>query len=135
MLEPVGKIISGENRFHAYALDKEVNRIKPGDRADIKLRGELKSRPGTVTAVNPVAVTFRDSTLVQAFGGPVACYPHPQTKEFRPVNVLYCITIKPDQELPPRIGRTGTAYVAQTYKLYIEIGRQLLHIFFREFSF
>ena len=131
----LGKIVSGENRFHAYAQDKEVNRIKPGDRADIKLRGELKSRPGTVTAVNPVAVTFRDSTLIQAFGGTIACYPHPQTKEFRPVNVLYCITIKPDQELPPRIGRTGTAYVEQTYKLYIEIGRQLLHIFFREFSF
>ena len=131
----LGKIVSGDNLFHAYAQDKEVNRIKPGDRADIKLRGELKSRPGTVTAVNPVAVTFRDSTLIQAFGGPIACYPNPQTREFRPVNVLYCITIKPDQELPPRIGRTGTAYVEQTYKLYIEIGRQLLHIFFREFSF
>ncbi|MBE6371692.1 MAG: hypothetical protein E7055_06420 [Lentisphaerae bacterium] len=131
----LGKIVSGENLFYAYAQDKEVNRIKPGDKADIKLRGELKSYPGTVTAVNPVAVTFRDSTLIQAFGGPVACYPNPQTKEFRPVNVLYCITIKPDRELPPRIGRTGTAYVAQTYRLYIEIGRQLLHIFFREFSF
>ncbi len=131
----LGKIVSGENLFYAYAQDREVNRIKPGDKADIKLRGELKSCPGTVTAVNPVAVTFRDSTLIQAFGGPVACYPNPQTKEFRPVNVLYCITIKPDRELPPRIGRTGTAYVAQTYRLYIEIGRQMLHIFFREFSF
>ena len=131
----LGKIVSGENLFYAYAQDKEVNRIKPGDRADIKLRGELKNYPGTVTAVNPVAVTFRDSTLIQAFGGSVACYPNPQTREFRPVNVLYCITIKPERELPPRIGRTGTAYVAQTYRLYIEIGRQLLHIFFREFSF
>jgi len=88
-----------------------------------------------VAAVNPVAVTFLDSTLIQAFGGPVACYPHPQAKEFHPVNVLYCITIKPDRELPPRIGRTGTAYVAQTCRLYIEIGRQMLHIFFREFLF
>ena len=88
-----------------------------------------------MTAVNPVAVTFRDSTLIQAFGGPIACYPNPQTKEFRPVNVLYCITIDPDQPLPPRIGRTGIAYVEQSYQLYIEIGRQLLHIFFREFSF
>ena len=131
----LGKIISGDNILYAYARDNEVNRIKCGDKAIVKLRGELQSCPGTVTSVNPVAVTFRDSTLIQAFGGTIPCYPHPQTKEFQPVNVLYCITIKPDQELPPRIGRTGIAYVEQTYRLYIEIGRQMLHIFFREFSF
>lgn len=131
----LGKIISGNNILHAYARDSEVNRIKCGDKAVVKLRGELQSCPGTVTSVNPVAVTFRDSTLIQSFGGTIPCYPHPQTKEFQPVNVLYCITITPDQPLPPRIGRTGIAYVEQTYKLYIEIGRQILHVFFREFSF
>ena len=131
----LGKIISGKNILYAYALDKEVNRIRPGAKAEIKLRGELEGFRGTVTAVNPVAATFRDSTLVQAFGGTVACYPNPQTREFHPVNVLYCITIQPEQPLPPRIGRTGTAYVEQRYRLYIEIGRQMLHVFFREFSF
>ncbi|MBO4647022.1 MAG: HlyD family efflux transporter periplasmic adaptor subunit [Lentisphaeria bacterium] len=131
----LGKIISGRNLLYAYAQDKEVNRIKPGDRAVVKLRGELKGIPGTVAAVNPVAVTFRDSTLIQAFGGTVPCYPRPQTKEFQPVNVLYCVTIQPDDPLPPRIGRTGVAYVEQSYRLYIEIKRQLLHVFFREFSF
>jgi len=131
----LGKIISGKNVLYAYAQDKEVNRIQPGCKATVKLRGELKGIRGTVTAVNPVAVTFRDSTLIQSFGGTVPCYPNPQTKEFHPVNVLYCITIQPEQPLPPRIGRTGTAWVEQTYRLYIEIGRQLLHVFFREFSF
>ena len=131
----LGKIISGNNILHAYARDSEVNRIKCGDKAIVKLRGELQECRGTVTAVNPVAVTFRDSTLIQAFGGTIPCYPNPQTKEFQPVNVLYCITITPDRPLPPRIGRTGIAYVEQTYKLYIEIGRQILHVFFREFSF
>ena len=131
----LGKIISGANILHAYARDHEVNRIMCGDKAVIKLRGELQGCRGTVTSVNPVAVTFRDSTLIQAFGGTIPCYPHPQTKEFQPVSVLYCITITPDQPLPPRIGRTGIAYVEQTYKLYIEIGRQILHVFFREFSF
>ena len=131
----LGKIVSENNQLHAYAQDKEVNRIKAGDKATVKLRGELAGIRGTVTAVNPVAVTFRDSTLIQAFGGPIACYPNPQTREFRPVNVLYCITIEPDRPLPPRIGRTGIAYVEQSYQLYIEIGRQLLHVFFREFSF
>ena len=131
----LGKIISGKNILYAYALDKEVNRIQPGAKAEIKLRGELEGFRGTVTAVNPVATAFRDSTLVQAFGGTVPCYPNPQTREFHPVNVLYCITIQPEQPLPPRIGRTGTAYVEQRYRLYIEIGRNLLHVFFREFSF
>ena len=131
----LGKIISGRNLLHAYAQDKEVNRIRAGDKAVIELRGELKEIRGTVTAVNPVAATFRDSTLVQAFGGIIPCYPNPQHREFQPVNVLYCITIQPDEPLPPRIGRTGIAYVEQSYRLCIEIGRQLLHVFFREFSF
>ena len=131
----LGKIIAGKNLLHAYALDKEVNRIKPGDKATVHLRGELRGIRGTVSAVNPVAVTFRDSTLVQAFGGIIPCYPRPQTREFQPVNVLYCVTIQPEDPLPPRIGRTGIAYVEQSYRLYIEIGRQLLHVFFREFSF
>ena len=131
----LGKIISGPHRFHAYALDKEVNRIKVGDKAEIQLRGEIRGIPGVVTAVNPVAATFRDSTLVQAFGGIIPCYPNPQNREFQPVNVLYCITIQPRNPLPDRIGRTGIAYVEQSYRLYVEIGRQLLHVFFREFSF
>jgi len=33
----LGKIVSGENLFYAYAQDKGGNRIKPGDKADIKL--------------------------------------------------------------------------------------------------
>ncbi len=131
----LGKIISDKKVLYAYAQDKEVNRIRPGAKATIKLRGELKGMNGTVIAVNPVASTFRDSTLIQSFGGTVPCYPNPQTKEFHPVNVLYCITIQTEQPLPPRIGRTGTAWVEQSYRLYIEIGRQLLHVFFREFSF
>lgn len=131
----LGKIISGKNILYAYAMDREVNRIRIGDKATVKLRGELRGISGTVTAVNPVATTFRDSTLVQNLGGIVPCYPNPQNREFKPVNVLYCVTVTPDSPLPPRIGRTGTAYVEQTYTLYVEIGRQLLHVFFREFSF
>ena len=131
----LGKIISGENQLNAYALDKEVNRIRPGRMATVKLRGELKGFRGTVVAVNPVAVKFRDSTLVRELGGTIACYPKPQNHEFQPVNVLYCVTIKPLQPLPPRIGRTGIAYVEQTYTLYTELKRQVLHVFFREFSF
>ena len=131
----LGKIISGKNILYAYAMDREVNRIRIGDKVAVKLRGELRGIGGTASAVNPVAVTFRDSTLVQNLGGTVPCYPNPQNKEFKPVNVLYCVTITPDSPLPPRIGRTGIAYVEQTYTLYVEIGRQLLHVFFREFSF
>jgi len=63
--------------------------------------------------------------------------PNTNTKsvEFSPVNVLYCVTVSTEKPLSDLVGRTGTAYVEQTYKLSVEIGRQLLHIFFREFSF
>ena len=131
----LGKIISGENQLYAYALDKEVNRIRTGSMATVKLRGELKGIRGTVVEVNPVAVKFRDSTLVRELGGVIPCYPKPQDREFQPVNVLYRVTIRPQQPLPPRIGRTGIAWVEQTYTLYTELKRQVLHVFFREFSF
>ncbi len=140
----LGQIVSDKTIVYAYALDREVNRIKPGDKVTLKLRGELEGHKGVVAAVNPVAVKFRDSTLVQKFGGTVACYPPspaqtskfaPKSLEFTPVNVLYCVTISTEDPLSKLVGRTGTAYVEQTYKLSVEIGRQLLHIFFREFSF
>ena len=107
----LGKIISGQNQIYAYALDKEVNRIRTGDSAVIKLRGELKGTRGTVIEVNPVAVKFRDSTLVRELGGLIPCYPKPQNREFQPVNVLYCVTIRPEQPLPPRI-RTPSPYTS-----------------------
>lgn len=139
----LGRIVSEKNIVYAYALDREVNRIKTGDKVTLKLRGELEGHKGVVEAVNPVAVKFRESTLVQKLGGPIPCYPsmnsNPNTNtksvEFSPVNVLYCVTVFTEKPLSDHVGRTGTAYVEQTYKLSVEIGRQLLHIFFREFSF
>ncbi len=139
----LGQIVSEKTIVYAYALDREVNRINPGDKVTLKLRGELDGHKGVVEAVNPVAVKFRDSTLVQRLGGTVPCYPPSaqasksaqKTMEFTPVNVLYCVTVSTESPLSKLVGRTGTAYVEQTYKLSVEIGRQLLHIFFREFTF
>lgn len=140
----LGQIVTDKTIVYAYALDREVNRIHPGDKVTLKLRGELEGHKGIVAAVNPVAVKFRDSTLVQKLGGTVPCYPPssaqpskaaPKTMEFSPVNVLYCVTVSTEEPLSKLVGRTGTAYVEQTYTLYVELGRQLLHIFFREFSF
>ncbi|OQA88821.1 MAG: putative peptide zinc metalloprotease protein YydH [Lentisphaerae bacterium ADurb.Bin242] len=139
----LGQIVSEKTIVYAYALDREVNRINPGDKVTLKLRGELDGHKGVVETVNPVAVKFRDSTLVQRLGGTVPCYPPSsqaskpaqKTMEFTPVNVLYCVTVSTESPLSKLVGRTGTAYVEQTYKLSVEIGRQLLHIFFREFTF
>ena len=101
----------------------------------IRLRGELKEYPGRIGALNPVAVKFRDSTLVQAMGGIVPCYPNRKTHEFTPVNVLYCITVIPDEPILCRSGRTGQAEVRKTYRMSVELVRSLMHIFYREFSF
>ena len=132
----LGRISSEENTVYAYALDREVNRIQIGDSVQLVLRGELTKTRGRVTAVNPVAVTLRDSALVQHLGGTVPCYPvKERPDEFSPVNVLYCVTVTPEKPLSKRVGRTGIAYVKQSYILAVELGRQLLHIFFREFSF
>ena len=109
--------------------------VKEGDRVTVRLRGELKEYPGRIGALNPVAVKFRDSTLVQALGGIVACYPNQKTREFTPVNVLYCITVIPDEPILCRAGRTGQAEVKKSYRMSVELVRSLMHIFYREFSF
>lgn len=131
----LGEIVSKEIAVYAYALDREVNRIQKGDRVMIRLRGELKEYPGRIGSLNPVAVKFRDSTLVQAMGGIVPCYPNRKTHEFTPVNVLYCITVIPDEPILCRSGRTGQAEVRKTYRMSVELVRSLMHIFYREFSF
>ena len=131
----LGEIVSREVAVYAYALDREVNRIQKGDRVMIRLRGELKEYPGRIGSLNPVAVKFRDSTLVQAMGGIVPCYPNRKTHEFTPVNVLYCITVIPDEPILCRSGRTGQAEVRKTYRMSVELVRSLMHIFYREFSF
>ncbi len=131
----LGEIVSKEVVVYAYALDREVNRIQKGDRVMIRLRGELKEYPGRIGSLNPVAVKFRDSTLVQAMGGIVPCYPNRKTHEFTPVNVLYCITVIPDEPILCRSGRTGQAEVRKTYRMSVELVRSLMHIFYREFSF
>ena len=131
----LGEIVSREVVIYAYALDREVNRIAEGDRVTIRLRGELKEYPGRIGSLNPVAVKFRDSTLVQALGGFVACYPNQKTREFTPVNVLYCITVIPDEPILCRAGRTGQAEVKKSYRMSVELVRSLMHIFYREFSF
>ena len=131
----LGEIVSKEVAVYAYALDREVNRIQKGDRVMIRLRGELKEYPGRIGSLNPVAVKFRDSTLVQAMGGIVPCYPNRKTHEFTPVNVLYCITVIPDEPILCRSGRTGQAEVRKTYRMSVELVRSLMHIFYREFSF
>ena len=131
----LGRVVSAGNTLYAYAPDNEVNHIRIGSKVTYYLRGEIRKRYGVVSAINPVPVTFRDSTLIQQLGGTVPCYPKPRTMEFSPVNVLYRIEITSRTELPLRSGRIGVAYVKQSYKLYQEIYRQILHVFFREFSF
>lgn len=131
----LGKVISPRNTLYAYAPDNEVTHIRPGSKVLYCLRGEIKKQSGVVSAINPVPVTFRDSALVQQLGGTIACYPKPQNMEFIPVNVLYRIEIKTDKDPGVRSGRIGLAYVQESYKLYQVIYRQILHVFFREFSF
>ena len=72
---------------------------------------------------------------MQALGGIVACYPNQKTHEFTPVNVLYCITVIPDEPISCRSGRTGLAEVKKSYRMSAELIRSLMHIFYREFSF
>lgn len=131
----LGLLLSPERKVTAYARDNEVNKLVPGDTVILQLRDDLKKYKGKVESINPVAVTFRDSTLIRQMGGFIDCFPNLQTKEFTPVNVLYAVNIQMDSPLQCPYGRTGLAKVEKRYILAVEISRSLLHIFFREFTF
>ena len=131
----LGLILSPERKVIAYARDNEVNKLVPGDPVVLRLRDSLEEYRGKVESINPVAVKFRESTLVQQTGGFIPCFPDPKTREFTPVNVLYAVNIVMDKPMTCPFGRTGTAKVEKKYVLAVEIGRAVLHVFFREFSF
>ncbi|MBR2365489.1 MAG: HlyD family efflux transporter periplasmic adaptor subunit, partial [Lentisphaeria bacterium] len=131
----LGVILSPERKVIAYARDNEVNKLLPGDPVVLQLRDSLEKYPGRVENINPVAVKFHDSTLVQQTGGFIPCFSDGKTKVFTPVNVLYAVQIKMDTPIQCPYGRTGIAEVKKKYVLALEISRTLLHVFFREFSF
>ncbi len=131
----LGVIVSPEKKVTAYARDNEVNKLVPGDPVTLRLRDSLEEYKGKVDSINPVAVKFHDSTLVQQTGGFIACFPDMKTKEFTPVNVLYAVTVKMNDPMQCPYGRTGMARVEKKYILAVEMSRALLHVFFREFSF
>lgn len=131
----LGFIVSPQRKVIAYARDNEVNKLVKGDPVTLRLRDSLEEYRGKVEGINPVAVKFRDSTLIQQMGGFIACFPDMKTKEFTPVNVLYAVSINMDKPMQCPYGRTGIAEVEKKYILALEISRTILHVFFREFSF
>ncbi|MBS1372083.1 MAG: hypothetical protein HPZ91_19235 [Lentisphaeria bacterium] len=132
----LGEIISPECVVHGYVTEDGYRDIRPGDEVEFQLSGELGAVPCRIESLNPVPATFRESALIQQYGGTVPCYPPvPPSAEFKPVATLYRVTARPLTETPLIPGRTGRIRVRKSYSLAGELRRTVLHAFLREFSF
>jgi putative peptide zinc metalloprotease protein len=106
---------------------KDSQALQQGDKVTILINGSLKNFSGTVQAINPVTAEFRESPLVNIFGGPIVCIPQPEKRNFKPVASIYPVIITVDADMSNNIGRTGTA----TIRKYSSLGGGILRKIFR----
>ncbi|MBQ7208887.1 MAG: hypothetical protein IJS01_13900 [Lentisphaeria bacterium] len=130
----IGTVESGETVIDAYSSDDQLRRLKTGMKVHLRLRDSRRDVPGTITAINPVPVTFFPSPLLHLFGGPVKAFPVPGRRgEFSPEHPLFRVVITPDEPLPFQPGRTLRVLVENREILFDQFVSAALYFFRREF--
>ncbi len=129
-----GELVSGRKMIHAYATDREIFKLKPGQEVEVILTDRLEKLPGKITLVNPVATALRNSALLQHFGGEIPVYiDEKRPGEYLSVLPLYRVEIALDDETGYQSGRNVRVKVLHREVLAGRIYDLLLSVFLREF--
>lgn len=130
----VGELVAGRKMVHAYATDREVFKLSPGQEVEVLMTDRIGSLPGQITQINPIAAVLRNSPLLQHFGGEVPVYiDEKRSGEYLSVLPLYRVEIALAGEPEIQMGRTVRAKVLHREILAGEIIRYLVSAFRREF--
>ncbi len=121
-----GEIVSERLMIYAYAQDRDIGKLKPGDAAIFYLRDSLASHPARIVTVNRIAARLKDSPLLQHFGGPIPVYlasedGHPYTS----VLPLYRVELECTAPVEIDSGRVVTVKIRHAEQL----GKQLWKLF------
>lgn len=130
----IGEIISREKMIYAYADDRDIPKLKIGERVQIRAHDSLEDHFGTITAINPVPSKLKNSPLLQQFGGPIPVYiDEKQVGEYTSVLPLYRVEINFDLPPPIQVGRTLKLEVIHTERLYDTLKQYAISIIRKEF--
>lgn len=131
----VGEILSTQKMVYAYADDRDIPKLKIGERVKMHTNDSLVDLYGTITTIDPVPAKLRNSPLLQQYGGPLPVYIDEQNPgEFTSVLPLYRLEIRFDEENPPvQLGRNLKVEVLHTERLYDSLKQYILSFIRKEF--
>ena len=132
----IGEIFSPQQVIITGYVDaKDSQSLHRGDKVTILMNGSLKNFTGTVQAINPVAAEFKESPLINIFGGPIVCLPQPEKYNFKPTASIYPVAITANNDMTNDIGRTGTATIRKYSSLAGGFVRKILRTLLDEIAF
>ncbi len=130
----VAEIVSEEKMVYAYADDRDVPKLKIGERVRLRVHDSLTDYYGTISAVNAVPAKLKNSPLLQQFGGPIPVYiDEHRAGEYTSVLPLYRIEIQFDHQPEIQTGRTLMVEVIHTERLYDTLKQYILSVIRKEF--
>ena len=129
-----GEIVSARTVIYAYADDRDIGKISPGNSGKIRLADTLGSRKVCVTRIDQIAALLESSPLLQNFGGPIPVYPAEDGK-FVPAQTLYRVELDYADPSEPAFpaGRIVSVKIDHTEQLYKYAVRFVLSFFLKEF--
>ena len=128
----IGEIVSERNIIYAYASDEQVGKVHPGQRGGAVMADDLTEIPCRVIKIEPVAVKFKSSPVLQPFGGPIAVY-KTGNDEFISVQAQYLIVLEVPSDIRIASGRLLRVKLLYNWQLYTYIKKLILSFFRKEF--
>ena len=129
-----GEVVSEKLMVCAYAQDRDIGKLKPGDEATVYLRDSLETFPARIVAVNRIAAQLKDSPLLQHFGGPIPVYLDPGSEHhYSSVLPLYRIELEFTAPADLDSGRVVTVKVRHAEQLGNRLWKLLLSAIRKEF--
>lgn len=118
----LGYLAIGGTEVTAYADDRDLSRVRVGDKARISVAGELGTRAAEVSQVGLVPQSPENSPVSQLFGGPV-----------QKGAVVYPIRLRFTDGGPVAGGRVVRVEIPHVERFYDRLRAYLVSVFRREF--
>ncbi len=129
-----GEIVSEKLAASAYATDREIGKLRVGDRALVFVRDSLSRCEARIVALNRIPVKLKDSPLLQHYGGPVPVYLSGEgASEYISVLPLYRIDLEFTGVPAFDCGRVATVKIRHSERLADRILTLLLSAWRKEF--
>ena len=137
--ENIGEVYSkGRMKIYAYANEDQIDKLQLGDSVKIYVDGQIRAIKGKIANIKSTPEkTWYFSPLLSTAGGPLQVVRKKSLNTFILKERYYRVTIKPLVDLGDKfvIGRTGTIELRKYSSPGLNFIREVLSVFYREFSF